>query len=155
MKTIPLTQGKVAIVDDSDYERVIQHKWCYDGQGYATANVNGKQDRMHRFILKAKAGEHVDHVNMDGLDNRRCNIRICNNSQNHANTRLRSDNTTGYKGVSFIKRDNIFQAKIEVNGHHMNLGSFKDPIEAALKYNEAALKHFGEFAYLNVVEAKC
>ena len=154
MKTIPLTQGKVAIVDDADYERVIHHKWCYDSGGYATASVSGKQQRMHRFILNAKRGEHVDHVNLDGLDNQRSNIRICNNSQNHANTRLRSDNTTGYKGVSFIKRDNIFQAKIEVNGHHVNLGSFADPKEAAKKYNEAAVKHFGEFARLNQVDAQ-
>ena len=154
MKEIQLTQGKVAIVDDDDFERVNQYKWCYDGQGYATGSVDGKQERMHRFILKAKHGQHIDHISMDGLDNRRRNIRICNNSQNHANTRLRSDNTTGYKGVSFIKRDNIFQAKIEVNGHHMNLGSFTNPIDAAVKYNEAALKYFGEFARLNVVEAQ-
>jgi len=154
MKTIPLTQGKIAVVDDADYERVIQHKWCYDSGGYATANVNGKQQRMHRFILKAKRGEHVDHANMNGLDNQRSNIRICNNSQNHANTRLRSDNTTGYKGVSYITRDDRFQAKIQVNGHHMNLGYFTDPKLAAIAYNEAAVKHFGEFARLNQVDAQ-
>ena len=154
MKKIPLTQGKFAIVDDEDYELVSKYKWCIDGEGYAVATVNGKQMRMHRLILDAQPGQYVDHVNMTGCDNKRSNIRICNNSQNHANTRLRSDNTTGYKGVSFIKRDNIFQAKIEVNGHHMNLGSFTDPKEAAKKYNEAAVKYFGEFARLNIVEAQ-
>lgn len=153
MKEIPLTKGKVAIVDDDDFERVNQYKWCYDNGGYATASINGKQQRMHRFILNAKMGEHVDHASMDGLDNQRCNIRICNNSQNHANTRLRSDNTTGYKGVSFIKRDKIFQAKIEVNGHHMNLGSFVNPKDAAIAYNKAAKLYFGDFARLNKVEA--
>ena len=153
MKTISLTQGKEAIVDDDDFERVSKYKWCYDGEGYATANVCGKQTRMHRFILNAQPGQHVDHANMAGLDNRKENIRICNNSQNHANIGLRSDNTTGYKGVSFIKRDNIFQAKIQVHGHHMNLGSFNNPKEAALAYNKAASLYFGEFARLNILEA--
>jgi hypothetical protein len=148
MKEIPLTQGKVALVDDNDYGIVSKHKW-YCHHGYAVGWVEKKKILMHRFIMKAKPTDEVDHRNGNRIDNRRENLRFCNRSQNKANVGPNSNNKAGYKGVYWSKPHKKYRAKIGVMGKNISLGLFIDPKEAALAYNEAAKKYFGEFAGLN------
>lgn len=161
MKKIPLTQGKVALVDDKDYEALMKWKWFYltspiSKLGYAarTVKVNGKRKHilMHRVILNTPFGYQTDHVNGDGLDNRKVNLRIATRSQNQCNTNKRQDNTSGFKGVSWHKQNKRWQAYIGLKAKQIYLGLFKDKDEAALAYNEAAIKLHGEFAHLNQID---
>lgn len=152
-KQIPLTQGKFALVDDEDYEELMKYKWYFDN-GYARRDGPApikKRILMHRQIMNAKAGQDVDHINHDGLDNRRINIRLCTTSQNMQNSKLYKNNSTGLKGVRFHKRMKKYQASIRINGKAKHLGTFENPIDAAKVYNEAALKLFGEFANFNKI----
>lgn len=152
MKEIPLTQGLVALVDDDDYEWLMRRRWHANrnrptAKFYAQSVINKKNTIMHRLILGARKGEQVDHINGDGLDNRRTNLRICNGSQNQHNRKLQINNKSGYKGVYFNKRK--WTARIVVNNKKIYLGRFTDPTEAARAYDEAAKKLHGEFARTN------
>ena len=104
MKTIPLTQGKVALVDDSDYEFLVNYgSWCADltvssGIYYATCRRDYFNIKMHRLLLPN--AKMVDHKDGNGLNNQRNNLRSCTRSQNLANSKLRSDGASGYKGVT-------------------------------------------------------
>ncbi|MMZ67947.1 hypothetical protein D1872_305870 [compost metagenome] len=100
MREIPLTQGKVAIIDDEDFEKVSAYKWCYSSTiGYAVSRkvVNGKRQPvlMHRLILDAPPGLVTDHINHDKLDNRKANLRLCTRHENNRNMPLRSNNKSG------------------------------------------------------------
>ena len=155
-KRIPLTRGKYAIVDDKDYEWLGQWRWYCDQDermGYAVrgATVNGKRTtlQMHRVILNLKKGEITDHINGNGLDNRRCNLRKCTPSQNMWNRRKPKNNTSGYIGVDWHKRDKKWQARICRDRKQKHLGCFDDIEEAARAYDRAALELHGEFALLN------
>lgn len=148
---IPLTQGKVAIVDEADAEMVSRYRWCYLNVGYAARHerIDGK-DRMilmHRFLLGASPEQLVDHINGNGLDNRRENIRLCTKADNQRNQRRNSKNTTGYKGVSFDKARGKYIASIQVLGTQIHLGRFSTAEEASKAYEEAASRYHGEFAY--------
>jgi hypothetical protein len=149
MREIPLTRGYVAIVDDEDYEWLMaEGPWCYCN-GYA---VRGRGNiKMHRLILGLTAGDgkQADHINRNKLDNRRCNLRLCTASQNHANMSIFRNNTTGYKGVTFLRSHGKYRAKIKVRGRYIFLGYFDNPIDAACAYDKAARFHFGEFANTN------
>jgi hypothetical protein len=156
MKEIQLTRGQVAIVDDIDYERLLAYSWyaLYDNKmdGYYAVHNTGRKNgwkriSMHRFVTSAKKGQYVDHINHNTLDNRRCNLRICRPSQNQANARLRSDNSTGYKGVRAY--EGRYYAIIRVNGKGIHLGGYNTPQEAGMAYDKAAIKYFGEFALTN------
>jgi hypothetical protein len=107
---------------------------------------------MHRVITNAQTGMSVDHINGNKLDNRRANLRLCNSSENSRNRSLASINTSGYKGVTWHKQTQKWQAQIEVNGRNIHLGLHQSVILAAIAYNNAALKYFGEFAKLNAIE---
>ena len=159
-KEIQLTRGQVSLVDDEDYERANKYKWHTarsepNGKPYVKttkqANNKKKNIRLHRFIISAKDGEEVDHINGDTLDNRRCNLRICTHSQNMANTGAYSTNTSGYKGVSFEKSTAKWRAGIMRGGKHYSLGLHTTPELAAIAYNKAAVQYYGEFAYQNVI----
>lgn len=155
MKEIPLTQGKVAIVDDEDYEALTKWKWCYhknprNNSGYAVGNSRNQDGkritiRMHRVILDTPPGYETDHVNGNGLDNRKDNLRVATHSQNKWNTDKPADNTSGYKGVSWDKRKEKWQAQVRFNNKYIHLGRFKKKLEAAIAYNKAAIKYHGEF----------
>ena len=104
---------------------------------------------MHRLILKAEKGQVCDHINHNGLDNRRKNLRLCTNSQNFGNQRKRPNKSSIYKGVCFYKRDSKWQVGIECNYKKYYLGRFDNEIEAAKVYDKKAAELFGEFAYTN------
>lgn len=155
MKRLPLTKGKFALIDEEDYERVKQWKWSLHSGGYAQrgGSVNGKKKLfyLHRFILNAAVGSEIDHINGNKLDNRKANLRLCNHSQNLWNTRKSKQNKSGYKGVSWDKRNRRFLVRIRNGKDNLYLGSFKDVIEAARTWNEAAKRYHGEFARLNAL----
>lgn len=109
----------------------------------------GQTILMHRLITGAAPGQEVDHVNRDGLDNRRANLRVATRSQQIANQDIRLDNTSGYRGVSWRRDSRRWQAQLTVNGKWRGLGCYDDPEDAARAYDAAAREHFGEFAVLN------
>lgn len=152
MKHIQLTQNQVAIVDDEDYEALSRHKWYY-ANGYAIrmARRGLRQMRvmMHREIMRPDDGVEVDHVNGDGLDNRRCNLRVCTHAENLRNRRMHANNTSGYKGVCWDKQRGKWRAVIRLNGKLKFIGLFGTAADAGAAYNEAAKKHHGVFARLN------
>lgn len=157
-KEIPLSQGKVALVDDEDFERINRHKWFAHkkttGKFYAVRNIGQIPHRrltsMHREVMNAPQGLEVDHVHSDDtLDNRKANLRLATHSQNKCNVKRRADNKSGYKGVSWSKQKNKWQAHIESKGKQINLGLFTNLVDAAIAYDKAAKELHGEFASLN------
>lgn len=156
---IPVGPDLFAIVDQVDAEKIRGYKWHPIRSGttfYAATSLPPKSPggswpsvRMHRMILSVGSDEQVDHKNHDGLDNRRSNLRICNQSQNNGNRRLSSGNTSGYKGVHWDGVRHLWRAYIRVDGRALHLGRFRDPESAAAVYDEAAIRHFGEFALTN------
>jgi hypothetical protein len=158
-KEIILTQGKVAIVDDEDFEYLNKWKWHIYKQNrnnyYARTVIHLNKKRipvvMHRLLVKCD-GYIIDHISGDGLDNRKCNIRVCNRSENPINRRVNINNLSGYKGVSWFKPEQKWRAQIQYRKIVYHLGCFIDPIDAAIAYNEAALKYHGEFANLNKID---
>lgn len=147
-KEISLTKGFVAIVDDEDFEWLNNYTWAYCTNGYTTTTVYRKKKvYMHRMIMGD--GNEIDHVNGNRLDNRRSNLRFCTHAENCRNSSIRSDNTSGYVGVSFDKSRNKWEAYINLDGNRRHLGRFETPGEAAFAYDRAAKELHGEFAYLN------
>ena len=152
MKEIPLSQGKVALVDDEDYELVSQYRWAADRRRkswYARTKINRKPVYMHRLILGCVKGEQVDHANVDGLDNRRRNIRKCSHGDNQHNQHLKKSNKSGYKGVFFIAKSGKYLAFIRYNHRRYHLGYFAKAEDAAAAYDVAARQLRGEFARPN------
>lgn len=158
MKTIELTQGQVALVDDEDYEKVRGMKFSayrdcrtwYVKTNEKTIKGKRKTLRLHRLVMGAKPGEIVDHISGDGLDNRKENLRICKSRQNSQNRQhKRSGATSDFMGVSFYRRTKKWQIQIQLNGQKSHLGYFSNEIAAAKAYDEAAVKYFGEFACPN------
>lgn len=146
MKTIELTQGKVAIVDDEMFDYLNQWKWSYV-HGYAVRAANNKHVYMHRVILMPEDGKECDHIDRDPLNNTRVNLRECTGAENRCNIGPRRDNTSGYRGVSYACKR--WQASITVNGRQLYLGKYLNAKDAALAYDRAAIKYHGEFAFLN------
>jgi hypothetical protein len=162
MKEIQLTQGKIALVDDADYEGLNKFKWhavkAFNTY-YAQRNVRkeGKDYTiyMHRSLLQAEQGVHVDHRNRKGLDNQRHNLRTAYCSENLSNRGKNRNNSVGFKGV-YLKQDHVrskpYVARIKVNYDQKYLGYYATPEEAARAYDEAAKLFHGEFACLNFPE---
>jgi hypothetical protein len=154
-KRIPLTQGLFATVDDEDFVYLMQWRWYANKYGntfYAVRTTKlpfRKTILMHRVIMNTPNGMDVDHINGDGLHNVRANLRNCTTTQNLQNTRKRSDNTSGYRGVHWYKARGKWQAYIHVNGERIHLGYFSTAEQAAHAHDEAAKQHHGEFANLN------
>jgi hypothetical protein len=150
---IPLTQGKFALVDLQDADWLSQYKWCAGGMKdklYAIAQVDGQKVYMHRLIMGFP--EEVDHRNRKTLDNRRNNLRVCTHRENLLNAKLRSDNTSGYRGVSWSKVMNKWKAHIQSHGHQTTIGYYESKESAARAYDTKAHKLHGEFASLNFPE---
>lgn len=151
MKEIRLPHDKYAIVDDGDFDNLNKHKWHINTKGYAIRH--GKSDdgldrgvRMHREIMCAPEDMQVDHINRNKLDNRKSNLRLCNNSQNHMNKDKRVDNSSGYPGVSWSKISNKWHVYLNIDGVRKNLGFYSDIKEAIKVRKEAEKIHYKEFA---------
>ena len=158
MSEIPLTQGLSAIVDDEDFERLSKQKWCYN-KGYAVRygkNIYGKNVtvRMHILLLGRIEGFEIDHINGNGLDNRKINLRHVTHGQNMQNQKPMNGKTSRYKGVSWHKQIKRWTVRIKHRGKRVALGCFGNEEDAAKAYNVAALHLFGENAKLNVLCAK-
>jgi hypothetical protein len=152
-KRIKLTWGKWAIVDAEDYGRLSQYRWCAVEEGrnwYArTFRRDGWPLAMHRLILDAPKGLFVDHIDHNGLDNRRENLRLCTRLENLRNARPSRGGSSKYKGVNWCKIRKKFRARITHNKKRIYLGYFENEIDAAKAYDKKAVELFGEFAYLN------
>jgi hypothetical protein len=158
---IPLTQGKIAVIDDADWELVAPFKWyaqkAPNGRWYARTSAWNPETRttsklpMHRLLLGVTGYEtKVDHRDGDGLNNRRSNIRACTNAENIRNRPKDSVPTSSrYKGVTWSKPNQRWFASICFEGQQIHLGSFRVEEDAARAYNEAATRLFGDFARLN------
>lgn len=155
-KHIYLPNVNLTLVDDDDYDFLMQWKW-YFNSGYAKRCSSVIEldmglphtISMHRQILPCPKGLVIDHINRNKLDNRKCNLRICTYSQNFANSPPR---TGKYKGVSFSKgAKRKWISEITVDYRRIRIGCFDSEIEAAAAYNEQAKKYFSKFAYLNEI----
>lgn len=154
---IPLTQGKFAIIDEADAEAVLAHKWYAVRRRngwYAAFAVGPKHSRrqvlMHRLLLGDRDGSHIDHVNGDGLDNRRENLRHVSVAQNQWNRSRPRNNSSGFKGVSWVAQKQLWRADITANGISRCIGYYSTKEDAARAYDMQARALHGEFAVLNL-----
>lgn len=145
MKTIPLTQGKVAVVDDEDYSKLSKENWCFvkshnpGSSGYArrtSYKPKRKNILMHREIMGEKFGYEIDHINGDGLDNRKDNLRLVTHSENLRNAKLFINKTSKYRGVSMKKNKNRWRAQITANYERIHIGYFDTEEEASEAYRK-------------------
>jgi hypothetical protein len=150
---VPLRSGLNALIDPEDAPAVRQFTWTLQidksGLMYARNREDGKRTLLHRFLLKPEDGVLVDHINRDGLDNRRENLRLATHTQNMRNRRTHRDNHAGFRGVTTRARVKRFTANIMANGVTRVLGYFDTAEEAALAYDDAARALHGEFARVN------
>jgi len=169
MKTILLTQNQVTIVSDEDFDWLSEFNWCVSTRPslrtfyvirhrpYSEITVSHKSGsiQMHRAIAERMGLDltnHIDHVDGDGLNNQRENLRSATPQQNqHNRSRKPKGCSSEYKGVSWFKITQKWRAYININSKQISLGYFTDEIEAALAYNKAAIKFYGEFASLNKI----
>lgn len=150
-----------AMVDDEDFDSLSKYKWrakenCrtfYADRPTKPSKKQGKvrkqsKVQMHRSILSAPRGMEVDHIDGDGLNNQKSNLRLCTKSQNQHNRRPQC-NKSGFKGVVWHKRNKRWQSQLMLEGRYVYLGTYFCLIKAAKAYDEGANKHFGKFARLN------
>lgn len=147
---VPLTQGREAIIDAADASLVGEYNWSFR-QAWNTGYAYSRCGTMHRLLFQVPAGMQVDHINGDGLDNRRSNLRAATPSQNSQNIGKRRTNTSGYKGVSRLSNSPKWRAQIRsadksqgCNGK-VYLGVFDTPEQAYAAYCEANKRLHGEY----------
>jgi hypothetical protein len=151
-------QTTETIIDKHDHNRVKNYRWYRNGtDGYVLTNYkdlvgNYHKLFLHHLICPCDSGYVVDHINGDILDNRRHNLRVCTHTQNIQNQRLRTNNTSGAKGVVWHKRDHIWEVSITSNGTRHYLGRYKSKIDAINAYNKASMEFHGAFSNTNTVK---
>jgi hypothetical protein len=167
--TISLTHGFEAFVDEEDYEYLSRFRWqarlgryCWYASTRITISHKPQVRRstsMHREIFLNRgidiSEKFIDHADRDGLNNRFSNLRIASCKENNWNTKIREDNSSGYKGVHYHVPpygDPTWRARLQVDGKRLHLGLFPTAVEAAIAYNEAAIKYYGDFASLNIID---
>jgi len=163
MREITLTRGYVALVDDDDFERVNQYTWhaqldrrksdgairtVYARRSIHKANGAWKAQGMHVFIMGVKGPDHIDG---NGLNNQKYNLRPATAKQNHRSRALNINNTSGYKGVTWSKKTKKWIAQVRAHGKTFNLGHFANILDAAKAHDAAAIEHFGPFALTNAM----
>lgn len=157
--------GNYALVDDIDYEIVNKIKWycAKDNNNFYAISNKGKHTKMHRLILGLTAPNILaDHIDHNGLNNQKCNLRICSHSENMRNRKSCQNSTSKYLGVNWEKRRYYkngvrkdypgWKASLKFNKKNVFIGMFKDEKDAALAYNKKATELFGEFANLNIIQ---
>ena len=151
-REIPLTRGAVALVDDEDYDWLSQWCWRLNSHGYAIRSfkLDGKTRylNMHRIVMDAQRGQYVDHIDHNRLNNRRANLRFVTAQENQRHRRTFCNNSTGFKGVSFLH--NQWHARLGLDRQMIHLGFFDDLQVAAQVYDAAARRVFGEFTLPNL-----
>lgn len=133
------------IIDAEDYDKVKDYKWGFDGK-YVATYVNRKKIYLHKLIFDS---DEVDHDSRNKLDNRKINLRGCTHQQNLFNQNLNCRNTSGYKGVSYDKKREKWEAYIKINGKKKHIGRYETATDAALAYDKKAVEYFGEFLATN------
>jgi len=149
--SITLTQECVCVIDTDDVYLVKPFGWYAKKAPhthYVVATINKSMVPMHRILLEVPRGVMIDHINRNGLDNRRSNLRQVTNSANVQNSGIRSDNNSGYKGVH-MRPNGSYQARISYQGRRVVLGHYDDPVLAAKVYDTAARHFFGDHCGLN------
>lgn len=149
MKTIKLTQGKNSMVDDEDFEILSAFKWHAHRAGelwYADNRHVGMT--MHRYLMGPSKGIFVDHIDGNGLNNQKSNLRLASHAENMRNRKMAKNNTSGFKGVSWDNKMRKWKAQIRINSVRIYLGIFISRKEADVVYKQAALKYHGEFTRL-------
>jgi hypothetical protein len=147
MKEIKLSQGKVAMVDDSDYDYLMKWKWCAQKSKQTFYAVRNPNIKMHRVIMCTPEDMQIDHINGNGLDNQKYNLRNCTPNQNRKNRKRRKNGTSKYKGVCYHRGG--IEASAWANNTKYIIGYFKTEEAAAMAYDEKAKELHGEFANLN------
>lgn len=153
-KYIQLKHG-TAIIDEQDFDRISQFTWHSvdnDGTGsryYATCSIRGKTTYMHRMVMGAQAGESIDHIDGNGLNNSRSNLRFVTQSENNLNQKIRSDNTSGHKGISWCPDREKYQVYVNINRKRKSLGRYRTLEEAIYVRDRAVKEHYGEFSREN------
>lgn len=154
-KYLKLNKNASTLVDQDTYDKYGHLTWFLSDTGYAMASTYNPETkkvgkiRLHRLVMDNPKSKMIDHINGDKLDNRKANLRVCTNADNMRNRPKTKTNHSGYKGVIF--HYNKWKATIKVNYKQIYLGRFTKKEDAAKAYNEAALEHFGQFAYLNKI----
>jgi hypothetical protein len=158
MQELPLTRGMFTLVDDDDFVRLTYFDWyahIVDGRAYAIRK-NGKNATilLHRELMGVtETNIYVDHIDHDSLNNQKHNLRICTNSQNQMNSVKKCITTSSiYKGVTWLKDEGRWKSQLMLNYKHVHIRRFAREIDAALDYDNAARKYFGEFASINFSE---
>jgi hypothetical protein len=143
MKYIELTQDKRVIVDDEDYDYLMQWKWYYD-KGYAVRDM--KHYYMHRELIEVPDGLVVDHINRDRLDNRKSNLRAVSRQLNSLNRSKTKSNTSGYKGVYRVRDSWLAKVQLKIDGKRVAilLGYHNSALQASKAYNDYMSNRFGE-----------
>jgi len=154
---ITTVNGDIVLIDVEDYKKLSKYKWYtvenQTGIVYVVRYANHKTIAMHREIMSPPKGKHVDHIDRNGLNNLRSNLRICTPSQNLCNAKKRRDNTSGFKGVSFYKRTGKWEVSIKKDYKTKHLGHYATAEEAAKVYDKAAKELHGQYAVLNFPDA--
>lgn len=155
LKEISLTQGKIALVDDVDFDCVNKHRWAARKSRhlyYAQSKIDGKNVSLHAFLLNPPSNVDIDHIDGNGLNNQRSNLRICSHMENMANQKRHSDSKSPFKGIWRAAHCDRWAAQLVFNGKKVYLGVYKNPADAALAYDKKAKELFGPFARLNFPE---
>lgn len=152
--SVKLTKGKRALIDTEDLDAINKYHWHYNMRGYAVTNPGTRKEKelilMHRLINKTPVGKQTDHINGNKLDNRKCNLRTVTAMENKWNKGKQSNNTSGYKGVTFIKSASRWEMQIMAAGKRVSK-RFRTREEAAIAYNHYAKEMHGEFAHINII----
>ena len=160
--SIPLNGAKkavaiFAIIDEQDFQTVNQYRWCVAPNGktiyaYAYCSLRKKSISMHRLIMGFPSGKEIDHIDHDGLNNSRSNLRACSHAQNTQNRRATNKRNSIYKGVFFrnhCPNGNPWYANVWVDGKNIHLGPFASEIEAAKAYDKRIRETRGDYAFTN------